>query len=110
MFQKHVDEGIITSASLDICYYSLGCLMLGICITGDDHMPFVEVNITAGASKEQKAQLVEGVTELLVKVLDKNPASTQVVIKEFPAENWGISGRSVQQLRNEGKTSNISQK
>ena len=71
-------------------------------------MPYVEVNITAGASKEQKAQLVEGMTDLLVKVLDKNPASTQVVIKEFPAENWGISGRSVQRLRKEGKTANIS--
>jgi len=71
-------------------------------------MPYVEVNITAGASKEQKAQLVEGMTDLLVKVLDKNPASTQVVIKEFSAENWGISGRSVQRLRKEGKTANIS--
>lgn len=73
-------------------------------------MPYVEVNITTGASKEQKSQLVEGVTELLVKILDKNPASTQVVIKEFPAENWGISGRSVQQLRKEGKTASISKK
>jgi len=73
-------------------------------------MPYVEVNITAGASKDQKAQLVEGITDLLVKVLDKNPASTQVVIKEFSTENWGISGRSVMRLRKEGKTANISKK
>lgn len=73
-------------------------------------MPYVEVNITTGASKEQKAQLVEGITDLLVKVLDKNPASTQVVIKEFETENWGISGRSVMRLRKEGKTAHISKK
>ncbi len=73
-------------------------------------MPYIEVNITTGASKEQKAQLVEGITDLLVKVLDKNPASTQVVIKEFATENWGISGRSVMRLRKEGKTAHISKK
>jgi 4-oxalocrotonate tautomerase len=72
-------------------------------------MPYIEVNITKGASKEQKAQLVEGITDLLVNVLHKNPASTHVVIKEYAAESWGISGRSVKNLRAEGKTANISE-
>ena len=71
-------------------------------------MPYIEVNITKGASNEQKAQLVEGITELLVKVLNKNPASTHVVIKEYETDSWGISGRSVKRLRAEGKTANIS--
>ncbi|WP_029917618.1 tautomerase family protein [Pelobacter seleniigenes] len=71
-------------------------------------MPYVEVNITKGASKEQKAELVDGITELLVKVLNKNPASTHVIIKEFETDSWGISGRSVKKLRAEGKTNNIS--
>ena len=71
-------------------------------------MPFVEVNITVGATKEQKAHLVEGITDLLVKTLNKNPSSTQVVIREFETENWGISGQSVKNLRKEGKTANIS--
>ena len=71
-------------------------------------MPYVEVNITKGASKEQKAELVDGITELLVKVLNKNPASTHVIIKEFETDSWGISGRSVKRLRAEGKTNNIS--
>ncbi len=71
-------------------------------------MPYVEVNITVGATKAQKELLVEGVTDLLVNVLDKNPFSTQVIIKEVEAENWGISGRSVKKLREEGKTANIS--
>ncbi len=71
-------------------------------------MPYVEVNITKGASTEQKAELVDGITELLVKVLNKNPASTHVIIKEFETDSWGISGRSVKKLRAEGKTNNIS--
>ncbi|MCW8859108.1 MAG: 4-oxalocrotonate tautomerase family protein [Deltaproteobacteria bacterium] len=71
-------------------------------------MPYVEVSITKGATNEQKAQLVEGITELLVKVLDKNPSSTQIVIKEIEADSWGIAGRSVKVLREEGKTNAIS--
>ncbi len=71
-------------------------------------MPYVEFNLTKGATTEQKAQLVEGVTDLLVKILDKNPSSTQVVIKEIDPDSWGISGRSVKKLRAEGKTANIS--
>ncbi len=71
-------------------------------------MPFVEVNITKGATDEQKAQLVEGVTDLLVRVLHKNPASTHVMIKEHETDSWGISGRTVKKLRAEGKTQNIS--
>lgn len=73
-------------------------------------MPYVDVNITKGATNEQKAQLVEGITDLLVKVLDKNPASTQVIISEFEPESWGIAGRSVKKLRAEGKTAGISKK
>jgi len=71
-------------------------------------MPYVEVNITAGATREQKAHLVEGITDLLVSTLNKNPSSTQVVIKEIETDSWGISGRSVKNLRKEGKTANIS--
>ncbi|MFO7811630.1 MAG: 4-oxalocrotonate tautomerase family protein [Pelovirga sp.] len=71
-------------------------------------MPYIEVNITNGATNEQKAQLVEGITDLMVKIMNKNPYSTHVVIKEVEAESWGISGKSVKRLRAEGNTANIS--
>ena len=67
-------------------------------------MPYIQVMITEGATNEQKAKLVEGITDLMVKVLEKNPASTHVVIKESPTENWGIAGRTVKRLRAEGST------
>ena len=73
-------------------------------------MPYVQVKITKGATNEQKAQLIEGITDLMVSILDKNPATTQIMIDEVASENWGIAGRSVKNLRAEGKTANISKK
>jgi 4-oxalocrotonate tautomerase len=58
-------------------------------------MPYVNIRITAGATPEQKAELIAGTTDLLVKVLNKNPASTFVVIDEVEPENWGANGISV---------------
>ena len=58
-------------------------------------MPYVNIRITAGATTEQKAELIAGTTDLLVKVLNKNPASTFVVIDEVKTEDWGVGGISV---------------
>ncbi|MBC7957067.1 MAG: 4-oxalocrotonate tautomerase family protein [Cytophagales bacterium] len=63
-------------------------------------MPFVNIQITReGATAEQKAALIAGVTELLVKVLNKNPATTFVIIDEVDTDNWGIGGKPVTELR-----------
>lgn len=67
-------------------------------------MPYVNIKITnEGATCEQKAALIAGVTELLQKVLNKNPATTVVVIDEVETDNWGIAGEQVTQLRKKGK-------
>ena len=59
-------------------------------------MPYVNIKITdEGVKAEQKAELIRGVTDLLVKVLDKNPHTTVVVIDEVPTDNWGIAGETV---------------
>jgi 4-oxalocrotonate tautomerase len=73
-------------------------------------MPYVQVYITEGATKAQKAELIEGITEVMVRVLEKNPASTHVAIDEHSPANWGIGGRSVKKLRAEGKTAGISKR
>ena len=63
-------------------------------------MPFVNIKITKdGATADQKAALIRGVTDLLVKVLDKNPATTVVIIEEVETDNWGIGGETVTQRR-----------
>lgn len=63
-------------------------------------MPYVNIKITdEGVTKEQKAALIKGATELLQKVLNKNPATTVVVIDEVNTDNWGIKGEQVTELR-----------
>lgn len=63
-------------------------------------MPFINIQITReGATPAQKAELIAGATELLVRVLNKNPATTFVIIDEVDTDNWGIAGESVSGLR-----------
>ena len=63
-------------------------------------MPYVNIKITKeGVTAEQKALLMKGVTDLLVRVLDKNPATTFVVIDEVEKEDWGIAGVPVDEFR-----------
>lgn len=67
-------------------------------------MPYVNIKITKeGASVEQKAELIKGVTDLLSKVLGKNPATTVVTIDEVETDNWGINGESVTVRRKRGQ-------
>jgi 4-oxalocrotonate tautomerase len=62
-------------------------------------MPYVRIEITDGATTEQKLELYKGVTDLLVKVLNKKPEYTFVVIEEVAGENWGHKGTSVALIR-----------
>ena len=63
-------------------------------------MPYVNIRITReGATTDQKAELIRGATDLLVRVLDKNPATTFVVIDEVETDNWGVAGQSVTVMR-----------
>lgn len=63
-------------------------------------MPYVTIKITKeGATPGQKAQLIQGATQLLVDVLGKNPNTTVVVIDEVDTDNWGIGGETVTSLR-----------
>jgi 4-oxalocrotonate tautomerase len=59
-------------------------------------MPYANIRITkTGATAEQKAAVIKGVTDVLVKVLGKDPGSTFVVIDEVETDNWGIGGESI---------------
>jgi 4-oxalocrotonate tautomerase len=63
-------------------------------------MPYVNIKITdEGVTAAQKAELIQGVTDLLVKVLNKNPQTTVVVIDEINTDNWGIGGETVTEKR-----------
>ena len=67
-------------------------------------MPYVNIKITKeGATKAQKARLIEGATKLLQEVLGKNPATTIVVIEEVETDNWGVAGEPVTERRKRGE-------
>ena len=67
-------------------------------------MPYVNIRITKeGATSEQKARLIQDVTQLLVDVLGKNPETTVVVIDEVDTDNWGIAGETVTVRRRKGR-------
>lgn len=55
-------------------------------------MPYINLQITKGASREQKKQIVEQFTDTLVRVLGKKPEHTHIVIQEIEDEDWGFAG------------------
>lgn len=56
-------------------------------------MPYVNVKITRdGVTREQKARLVAEITDTLVRVLNKKPENTHIVIDEIDTDNWGFAG------------------
>ncbi len=68
------------------------------------YMPYVNIKITnEGVTPEKKAQLIAGVTRLLVDVLGKNPETTVVTIDEVDTDSWGIGGEPVTVRRKKGK-------
>ncbi|EAI1055417.1 tautomerase [Campylobacter coli] len=67
-------------------------------------MPFVNIRITkenGEPTNEQKQELIAGVTDLLARVLNKNKASTIVIIDEIDTDNYGLGGKSITQVRKE---------
>lgn len=66
-------------------------------------MPYVNIKVTnESVTKEQKSELIAGATELLRRVLNKNTATTIVVIDEVETDNWGIAGELVTERRKRG--------
>lgn len=55
-------------------------------------MPYINVQITKGATREQKARIVKDMTESLVNVLGKKPEHIHIVIQEIKEEDWGFEG------------------
>jgi len=62
-------------------------------------MPYVRIEITDGATYEQKLQIYKETTEMLVRILNKKPEYTFVVIEEVDNKNWGHMGTSVAKIR-----------
>ncbi|KMT66735.1 tautomerase family protein [Catenovulum maritimum] len=63
-------------------------------------MPIVTIQITdENVSEKQKLSLISECTDVLTRVLNKDPNTTFVVIDEVPMSNWGIGGTDVKTYR-----------
>lgn len=62
-------------------------------------MPYVNVQITRGASRDQKRQVVEDITRSLVSTLGKKPEHIHIVIQEIDEEDWGFAGMLTDEWR-----------
>jgi 4-oxalocrotonate tautomerase len=62
-------------------------------------MPYVRIEITDGATYEQKLQIYKETTEMLMRILNKQPEYTFVVIEEVENKSWGHMGTSVHEIR-----------
>ena len=68
-------------------------------------MPYVKIEVTReGVTREKKQQLIKGVTDLITKVLNKDPHLTHVVIQEIGLDDWGYAGVQTSVLREQGIT------
>ena len=68
-------------------------------------MPYVSVQITKGATREQKRDVVARITQTLVEVLGKKPEHTHIVIQEIEDEDWGFAGMLTDDWRRENTKS-----
>jgi 4-oxalocrotonate tautomerase len=63
-------------------------------------MPYIRIEVTReGVTREQKQQLISGVTNLMQDILNKPPHLTHIVIAEIETDNWGVGGEQVSELR-----------
>ncbi len=62
-------------------------------------MPYINLQITRGATREQKDKIVREFTDTLVRILEKKPEHTHIVIQEIDDENWGYAGMLTDEWR-----------
>jgi len=57
------------------------------------NMPFVNVKMIEGRSLDQKRELAEVLTREVVRILNVKPEVVELVIEEYPRENWAHAGQ-----------------
>ena len=65
-------------------------------------MPLVTITLARRAtptSPEKKAELIAGVTDLLVETLGKRAEDVVVLIEELDPDNWGQGGITASEIR-----------
>jgi 4-oxalocrotonate tautomerase len=56
-------------------------------------MPFVEVKLWQGRTREQKAEVVRRLTDVMVEAAGCSAESVVIVFEDFARSNWAEGGR-----------------
>jgi 4-oxalocrotonate tautomerase len=56
-------------------------------------MPVVTIDMWEGRTVEQKKQLVEGITKVMVDKLGIAPEHITIIIRDNPKHNWATGGK-----------------
>lgn len=70
-------------------------------------MPIITVQITEeGITPGQKAEVIQGITDVIVRILNKPPELTHVLIQEIAPDDWGVGGLPALEYRRRVKETN----
>lgn len=65
-------------------------------------MPYVNVKLVKGQSTpEQKKQVIEGLTDLIVNIMGRERSLTVITLDELSDEQWAIGGKTINQRDNQ---------
>jgi len=62
-------------------------------IQGGKKLPIIQIDWIEGRTREQKAQVVEEITETIVRVAKTVPEKVTIIINDHPRDNIAKSGR-----------------
>jgi 4-oxalocrotonate tautomerase len=64
-------------------------------------MPFIQVTMLTGRTREQKHDLIRRLTDATAEALGGDPGRIRVTLYEVTADDWGIGGEPVSQIRSQ---------
>jgi 4-oxalocrotonate tautomerase len=62
-------------------------------------MPFINVKMVQGFSREQKDELIKAITGATSEILKLEPPKIRVVIDEYSPDDWAVGGIKMSQMK-----------
>jgi 4-oxalocrotonate tautomerase len=62
-------------------------------------VPIIDVSLLAGRSAETKRALIRELTDAAERVLGVRRDGIRVLLREVPAEHWGVAGQPIDEHR-----------
>ena len=56
-------------------------------------MPLVEISLWPGRAPDVKARIIREVTDAVARTTGAPPEAVEVIIREVPKTDWGLSGK-----------------